>query len=134
MSRILGIDYGKVRIGLAISDGLGLTAQPLGVVQNSNTCMQEIIDIIKTHSIQSLVVGLPKNQFGDDSKQASYVRLFVNKLVSIYPISVEFVDERLSTVAAERYLIQADVSRKKRRQVIDTQAAMFILQGVLDRE
>ena len=132
--RLLSIDYGDVRIGVAISDPLGLTAQPIGVIKNSSSAIDELIELIKVKKITKLIVGLPKNQHGDDSKKAKSVRLFITNLHERYEIETEFVDERFSTVAVEKHLIQADVSRKKRKGIIDTQAAMFILQGVLDRK
>ena len=132
--RVLAIDYGDVRIGVAISDPLGLTAQPVGTIQNTSSAIEQLIEIINDKKVTKLIVGLPKNQFGDDSKKAKSVREFVDNLHKKIDIKTEFVDERFSTVAVERHLIQADLSRKKRKSIIDTQAAMFILQGVLDRK
>ncbi len=131
--RLLGIDYGDVRIGLALSDPLGLTAQPVGTIQNSPMAIQEIITIIKEKKVTKVIIGLPKNQHGDDSKKAADVRKFANDLIQVFPIELEYVDERFSTKAAQRQLIQMDVNRKHKKKIIDTQAAMFILQGVLDR-
>ncbi len=132
--RLLAIDYGDVRIGIAVSDPLGITAQPVGTIQNSSSAIDQIIEIINEKKVTKLIVGLPKNQFGDDSKKAKSVRNFIDRLHEKINIDTEYVDERFSTVAVERHLIQADVSRKKRKSIIDTQAAMFILQGVLDRK
>tara|TARA_A100001015_G_scaffold279253_1_gene340259 strand:+ start:70 stop:474 length:405 start_codon:yes stop_codon:yes gene_type:complete len=134
MTRFLGIDYGDVRIGIAVSDALNMTAQPIGTLKNSKTVINEIITIIETHKITNLIIGLPKDQKGNDSKKAKDVRNFVDKLHQQININTEFVDERFSTVAVERHLIGLNMSRKKRKEVIDTQAAMFILQGVLDRK
>lgn len=131
--RLLGIDYGDVRIGVAISDPLGLTAQPVGTIQNSSSALDEIIGIIIEKKIEKCIVGLPKNQYGEDSKKAESVRVFASKLQDLHPIDVEFVDERFSTVAVTRQLHQMNMNTKKQRHIIDTQAAMFILQGVLDR-
>ena len=133
-NRLLGIDYGDVRIGVAISDPLGLTAQPVGTIQNSLNATKEIIDIIKEKKITKVIIGLPKNQHGDDSKKAKDVRLFAAKLLDDYNIDIEFVDERFSTIASQRQLIEMNIKGKKRKTIIDTQAAMFILQGVLDRK
>tara|TARA_A200000113_G_C8627967_1_gene278183 strand:- start:65 stop:475 length:411 start_codon:yes stop_codon:yes gene_type:complete len=132
--RLLAIDYGDVRIGIAVSDPLGITAQPVGTIQNTSLAIDQIIEIINEKKVTKLIVGLPKNQFGDDSKKAKSVRNFIDILHEKINIDTEFVDERFSTVAVERHLIQVDVSRKKRKSIIDTQAAMFILQGVLDRK
>tara|TARA_A100001011_G_scaffold370682_1_gene427235 strand:+ start:24 stop:428 length:405 start_codon:yes stop_codon:yes gene_type:complete len=134
MKRLLGIDYGDIRIGVAISDPLGLTAQPVGIIKNSSSAIDELIELIESKNVAKLIVGLPKNQHGDDSKKAASVRSFIDQLHAKYEIETEFVDERYSTIAVERHLIQADVSRKNRKKVVDTQAAMFILQGVLDRQ
>jgi len=133
MQRLLGIDYGDVRIGVAVSDPLGLTAQPVGTLQNTPTVIDDIIDIIQQKKVGKIVMGLPKNQQGGDSKKAATVREFSAALQAKYAIDIEFVDERFSTVAVNKHLIGLDVSRKKRKGVVDTQAAMFILQGVLDR-
>jgi putative Holliday junction resolvase len=131
--RLLGIDYGDVRIGVAISDPLGLTAQPVGTISNGPGALDELVRIINEKKVQRVVVGCPKNQHGDDSKKAKDVRRFVDALLIKIPIDVEFVDERFSTVAVTKHLIHMDVSRKKRKSIVDTQAAMFILQGVLNR-
>jgi putative Holliday junction resolvase len=130
--RLLAIDYGDVRIGVAISDPLGLTAQPVGIIQNGPKAIHEIIQIIREKNIAALVVGLPKNQRGDDSDKATDVRNFVDALLDQYTIKVTFVDERFSTVAAQRMLHGLKINTKKQRRILDTQAAMFILQGVLD--
>jgi putative Holliday junction resolvase len=131
--RLLGIDYGDVRIGVAISDPLGLTAQPVKTIQNSNAAIHEIIAIIREKKVEKCIIGLPKNQYGEDSIKAQSVRSFASKLQEQYPIDIEFVDERFSTVAVTRQLHQMNMNSKKQRHIIDTQAAMFILQGVLDR-
>lgn len=132
--RLLGIDYGDVRIGVAVSDALGITAQPVGTIQNSPNAIQEIIAIIQQKKVVRCIVGLPKDQHGNDSKKAHDVREFVKALQTKIDIDVEWVDERFSTVAATRQLHQVNLNSKKQRHVIDTQSAMFILQGVLDRK
>ena len=133
-NRLLGIDYGDVRIGIAVSDPLGLTAQPVGTITNSATAIQEIIEIIVQKKVTKCIVGLPKNQHGDDSIKAASVRDFAEKLKNAFNIEIEFVDERYSTIAVTRTLNDMNIKGKKRKSVIDTQAAMFILQGVLDRK
>ena len=132
--RLLAIDYGDVRIGIAISDPLGLTAQPVGTIKNSKTAINEIIDIIKQKRVEKIIMGLPKNKAGDDSLKAASVREFAKQLQTEYEIEVEFVDERFSTVAATRQLQGLNIKAKSQRKIIDTQAAMFFLQGVLDRK
>jgi len=131
--RLLGIDYGDVRIGVAISDPLGLTAQPVKTIQNSSSAIHEIIAIICEKNVEKCIIGLPKNQHGEDSTKAQSVRLFASQLQQQHPMDIEFVDERFSTVAVTRQLHQMNMNSKKQRDMIDTQAAMFILQGVLDR-
>ena len=132
--RLLGIDYGDVRIGVAISDPLGLTAQPVGTIQNSKTAINEIIDIIKQKRVEKIIMGLPKNKAGDDSLKAVSVREFAKSLQDEHEIDIEFVDERFSTVAATMQLHGLNIKAKGQRKIIDTQAAMFFLQGVLDRK
>ena len=133
MTRYLSIDYGDVRIGIAISDPFNVSAQPIGTYKNSKNVINEIIAIIEEKKIINLIVGLPKDQHGNDSKKAKDVRSFIKDLHSEKEIKTEYIDERFSTVAVERHLIGLNLSRKKRKEIIDTQAAMFILQGVLDR-
>ena len=116
-NRLLAIDYGDVRIGVAISDPLGLTAQPVGTIQNSLTAIKEIIDIIKEKKVTKLIIGLPKNQYGDDSKKAKDVRLFAAKLLDDHNIDIEFVDERFSTIASQRQLIEMNIKGKKRKTI-----------------
>ncbi|MEK9727568.1 MAG: Holliday junction resolvase RuvX [Candidatus Margulisiibacteriota bacterium] len=134
LGRLLGIDYGDVRIGVAISDPLGLTAQPVGTIQNSKNAISEIVKIILEKKVEKCIIGLPKNQHGDDSLKAASVRAFVEQLQAAHPIEVELVDERFSTVAVTRVLNDLNIRGAKRKAVIDTQAAMYILQGVLDRK
>ena len=131
--RLLGIDYGDVRIGVAISDPLGLTAQPVGTIKNSDTALDDIIEIIIEKKVEKCILGLPKNQHGEDSKKAADVRAFAAALQAKHDIDIEFVDERFSTVAVTRQLQDMKIKAKKQRGIIDTQAAMYILQGVLDR-
>jgi putative holliday junction resolvase len=132
VGRILSIDYGEKRIGLAISDPFNMTAQPLEKVYNSMKVFQEIKKVAESYEVETVLVGLPKNRDGSDSKKAAFVREFATELEHYIKAEFKFVDERFSTVAAERHLIAADVSRKKRKNVIDSQAAAFFLQGYLD--
>ena len=129
--RLLGIDYGDVRIGVAISDPLGMTAQPVGTIKNSTQAIDEIIQIIIEKKVSKCIFGLPKDQHGNDSKKAASVREFAHQLQDKHAIDIEFVDERFSTVAVTRQLHEMNINAKKQRSVIDTQAAMFILQEFL---
>lgn len=132
---MLGLDVGEQRIGVALSDPLGWTAQGLGTVKRSGDIEQDVAEIAKLiaeHEVRKVVVGLPKNMNGTLGPQAERVQEFANNLGKKASVQVEFWDERLTTVAAERTLLTADVSRKKRKQVIDKLAAVVILQNYLD--
>lgn len=134
-SRILGIDLGDVRVGLARSDPLGITAQPFGVLAGSDEerLLEEIERIVREESAGSVVIGLPLLMSGEDGDRAVRARGFAAKLEERLPgIGVILWDERLTTVQAERAMIAGNVRRKKRRQKVDTIAASLILQSYLD--
>ena len=131
--RILGIDYGEKRIGIAVSDPLGLTAQPRALIENNQDTLDELDKIIKDYSgVEEIVVGLPKTMKGEMGSQADKVVAFVDSLRSRFSIPITTWDERLTTAAAEKHLIAAGVSRAKRKKVIDKSAATLILQSYLD--
>ena len=134
--RILGLDVGSVRIGVAMSDLLGITAQPVRVVQCSSleADLDAIRQIVNNTEATKIIVGLPLNKEGQPGPQAEKVLAFVQSLRKKLGIEIETVDERFTTAMAERMLIAADVSRKKRKQVIDRVAAQQILQTYLDRQ
>ncbi|QNB45316.1 Holliday junction resolvase RuvX [Thermanaerosceptrum fracticalcis] len=134
MQRVLGLDIGDRRIGVSISDALGITAQGLDTIERSEPekDIQSIVDIIKKWEIGKIVVGLPKNMNGTLGPQAEKVKEFIERLQQKVAIEVVFWDERLTTVAAERTLLEGNVSRKKRKGVIDKVAANMILQSYLD--
>lgn len=133
--RIMALDVGSKRIGVALSDPLRITAQGLQTFQR--TTLEEDIkglwELIDTHEVTQLVVGLPKNMDGSIGFKAEEVQQFVADLTAERTIDVIWVDERLTTVSAERVLLEADVSRVKRKKVIDKMAAVVILQSYLDR-
>lgn len=135
MPRSMGLDVGDKTIGVAVSDLFGWTAQGLETIHRVGIKkdLQRLEEIIKEHDVNKIVVGLPKNMNGTIGPQGEKVLDFNEKLKKRFS-DVEIVswDERLTTVAAERSLIEADVSRKKRKQVIDKMAAVYILQGYLD--
>jgi len=133
--RIMGLDVGEKRIGIAISDPMGWTAQGHSVLQRSDleTDLQKIRQISKDYEVEKIVVGLPRNMDGTIGPKALEVQEFAALVESGLGIAVEFWDERLSTRSAERLLIEADVSRRRRKQVIDKMAAVNILQPYLDR-
>ncbi|MFZ5639786.1 MAG: Holliday junction resolvase RuvX [Bacillota bacterium] len=132
--RIMGLDIGSKTIGVALSDPLGWTAQGLEVVRRKKpeTDLERLVQIITEYGVEKVVAGLPKNMDGTMGPAATQVLEFVERLQSVISIPVVTRDERLSTVAAERALLEADVSRAKRKKVIDKMAAVFILQGYLD--
>lgn len=134
--RILGLDVGDQKIGMALSDQLGWTAQGLGTLQRSGDeqDLDALVQIIKKYEVKRVVVGLPKNMNGSLGPQAQKVLEFAQKLQARCDVPVVYWDERLSTVLAERALLEADVSRKKRKQVIDKMAAVVILQSYLDNQ
>ncbi|MCR5446769.1 MAG: Holliday junction resolvase RuvX [Schwartzia sp.] len=135
MKRYLGLDVGDRTIGIAVSDALGLTAQ--GVETIRRTSLKDDLARLKTlmdeYETTSLVIGLPKNMDGTEGERCAIVKAFFEEVKKAVPESdAVFWDERLSTVAAAKSLISADVSRRKRKKVIDKMAAVFILQGFLD--
>jgi len=133
--RIMGLDVGSKTIGVAISDELGITAQGLKTIKRRamEDDLRELDDIISQFQIEKIVVGLPKNMDGSLGKQAEFVLGWVDDLKSKIHLPVETWDERLSTVEASRTLLKADLSRKKRKGVIDKLAAVLILQGYLQQ-
>ncbi|NLV17226.1 MAG: Holliday junction resolvase RuvX [Syntrophomonadaceae bacterium] len=134
--RILALDVGTKRIGMAVSDPLGLTAQGLGVLERRNleADLKLLRRVIEEKGVTSLLLGLPRNMNGTLGEKAREVQEFGDMLAREFGLAVEYQDERLSTKAVEGTLIAADVSRRKRRQVVDKLAAVFILQGYLDRK
>jgi putative Holliday junction resolvase len=134
--RILGLDVGKKRIGVAVSDELGITAQGIGVIVRSSTKrdIQAISEIARKYRVDKIVIGLPVNMNGTLGPQGEEIKEFGEKLRNYLNIEVQYWDERLSTVAAERVLIDADISRKKRKNVIDKLSAVVILQNFLDSQ
>lgn len=136
MPRTLGLDVGDKTIGVAASDLMGWTAQGIETIRRVGIKkdLQRLEEIIKQYEINRIVVGLPKNMNGTIGPQGEKVLEFIERLKRRFQIEVIQWDERLSTVSAERALIQADVSRKKRKEVIDKMAAVYILQGYLDSQ
>ena len=134
--RILAIDLGEKRIGLAISDALGITAQGLPTIQvkNEQEICPKIMETINERNVTQLVFGLPKNMNGTLGPQAKKVEECAQKLKQLSSLPVDFEDERLSTVRAEQVLLEADTSRAKRKKVIDKLAAVIILQSYLARK
>lgn len=134
--RILGIDSGEKRIGISISDELGITAQGLPTIKSANEIedLKNIKEIIDQYGVEKIVLGLPINMNGSLGEQAKKAISFAEKLKSSFQLPVELEDERLTTSKAEKFLIETDRSRKKRKKVIDKMSAIIILQSFLDRK
>lgn len=133
--RILALDVGDKTIGVAVCDELKLTAQGVEVIRRTTLPRDfaRLKELVSQYQVGLIVVGLPKNMNGTIGPRGELVKKFAQDMTKAIPdVEVAFWDERLSTVAAEKSLIAADVSRAKRRQVIDKMAAVFILQGYLD--
>jgi putative Holliday junction resolvase len=133
--RTMGLDLGSHTIGVAVSDELGVTAQGLKTIKRKSKeeDLKEILEIIKQLEISKVVVGLPMNMDGTIGKQADWVLNWIKTFEQKIQVPVVTWDERLSTVEASRVLLEADLSRKKRKKAIDALAAVLILQGYLDR-
>lgn len=134
--RVLGLDVGSKTVGVAISDEMGWTAQGIETIKINEDRQQFGLDrleeIIQQFQVDSVVVGLPKNMNGTIGPRGEACQSYATMLEERFQLPVVLWDERLSTVAAERVLLSADVSRKKRKAVIDKMAAVMILQGYLD--
>ena len=133
--RIMALDVGSRTIGIACSDALLMTAQGIETIRRTSleNDFNRLRELISEYEGHELVVGMPKNMNGTKGERAEKTEEFVEKMKAVIDLPVTFWDERLSTVMAERQLIAADVSRKKRKGVIDKMAAVVILQGYLDR-
>lgn len=134
LMRLLGIDYGDRRIGVAVSDELGWTAQGLEVINRTNEerDLNRIEELVRSQQVGEIVVGLPKNMDGSIGPRGEICIAFAQQLEQAFHMPVHLWDERLTTVSAERTLLEADVSRKKRKQVVDKMAASLILQNYMD--
>ncbi len=135
--KILGLDVGSKTVGIAISDLMGWTAQGLDTLrineEQDDLGIDQLVKIIKDNQVGTVVIGLPKNMNNSIGFRGEASIKYKEKLQESIPsIDIVMWDERLSTMAAERFLLEADVSRQKRKKVIDKMAAVFILQGYLD--
>lgn len=133
--RIMALDVGSRTIGIACSDALLMTAQGIETIRRTSleNDFNRLRELISEYEVHELVVGMPKNMNGTKGDRAEKTEEFVEKMKAVIDLPITFWDERLSTVMAERQLIAADVSRKKRKGIIDKMAAVVILQGYLDR-
>ncbi len=134
--RILGIDYGEKRIGLAVSDPLGLTAQGLPTIErvDGEDYLQKLADLIKEKGVSRIIVGLPKSMNNTIGKKAEEVLEFVEVLKSHLNLPVITVDERLTTVRAYKVMSETKMSLRKKQKKVDMISAQFILQSYLDRK
>ncbi|MBD8498929.1 Holliday junction resolvase RuvX [Paenibacillus arenosi] len=132
--KLIGLDYGDRKIGVAVSDAMGWTAQGLEVIvrRSPDDDLRRLEALVREHGVEEIVLGLPKNMNGTIGPRGEISIAFAETLKESLGLPVHLWDERLSTVSAERTLLEADVSRKKRRQVVDKIAATIILQNYLD--
>lgn len=135
MQALAGLDYGTKTIGVAVSDRFRSIASPLRTIRRRKfrDDAEALLAIVSEREIGGLVLGLPRNMDGSEGPRCQSTRAFARNLAALTPVPIAFWDERLSTVAAERALLEADTSRARRAEVIDHVAAGFILQGALDR-
>ncbi|MFA6173142.1 MAG: Holliday junction resolvase RuvX [Kiritimatiellales bacterium] len=134
MGRVLGIDHGDVRIGVALSDPTGFLASSLCVLDNTNAGLNQIIALIAGHQIEKIVVGLPRNMDGSYGPATEKVRSFIGKLKTRTDVPVFEWDERMSTVSAHNALREAGLNGRRRKGVVDKVAAQIILQNYLDAQ
>ncbi len=134
--RLLGLDIGKKRIGVAVTDPLGIMATPVVVIKRVSIAkdVADIVSLAEEYEVEKIVSGMPMNMDGTSGAMVLYVEKFLTKLRQETTVEVVLWDERLSTVAVERVLIEGDVSRAKRREVVDKLSAAYILQGYLDAQ
>ncbi|WBU63333.1 Holliday junction resolvase RuvX [Paracoccus aerodenitrificans] len=135
MGAVAGLDLGTKTIGVAVSDVMRQVATPLCVIKRKKFTLDaaELLKIVHERDLRGLILGLPRNMDGSEGPRAQSTRAFARNLSNLTELPIAFWDERLSTVAAERALLEADTSRRRRAEVIDQVAAGYILQGALDR-
>ena len=131
--RILGIDYGDARVGVAVTDLLGITAQGVRTIKNTGRkrLLTELAEIIDEYSPEKIVIGLPKNMDGTSGFRADATYKFADALKEIYSGEIVFYDERLSTMGATRFLNETNTRGEKRKKVLDTVSACIILEGYM---
>lgn len=138
MSRILGIDYGTVRTGIALTDALGITAQGLEtIVSNGNDkiLLRRLAEIIEQYDIQKIVIGNPINMDGTTSERSEQTQLFIHKLKSRFnKIEIISEDERLTTVEAHKTMRTLNINKNKKKDIVDTIAAVYILENYINRQ
>jgi putative Holliday junction resolvase len=130
-NRILGIDYGEKRTGLSLSDLTWTVATPFKTLL-PNELLQNFATMVKAENIVAVIIGWPVNMDGSKSQQCEVIERFIIKLLSVVEIPIHAWDERLSTMAVHRTMIEADLSRKRQKEVVDKMASAYMLQGFLE--
>ena len=135
MAAVAGLDLGERTIGVAVSDRLRSVASPLETIRRKKFSLdaEKLLALVAARQIGGLILGLPRNMDGSEGPRCQSTRAFARNLSRLTELPIAFWDERMSTMAAERALLEADTSRKRRSEVIDHVAAGYILQGALDR-
>ena len=135
--RILGIDYGEARVGVAITDALNITVQGLETIQRNNSdkiVLKKLDEILDKYEVDTIVIGMPLNMDGTMSERAEITKKFVHKLKCKYnKIKIEIIDERLTTVLAHKTMNFLDVNKHKKRNIVDTISAEYILETYLNK-
>jgi putative Holliday junction resolvase len=133
--KLMGLDLGTKTIGVALSDGMRFSASPLETIARRKFTQdaERLVEIVRQHAIVGVVLGLPLNMDGSEGPRVQSTRAFARNLARLLPLPLVFWDERLSTSAVTRMMIEADMSRARRAEVVDKLAASYILQGALDR-
>ena len=137
MGRVMALDIGDVRIGIAVSDLMGIIANPLETYTrkgNLDVDAKYIADLAMSKEVSLIISGLPLGLKGQENEQTAKTREFVDRLKEVCDIPIEYLDERFTTLSAERVLIEGNVRRENRKKVIDKVAATIILQNYLDRK
>lgn len=136
--KFVGLDVGSKTIGVALSDEFGWTAQGLTTIKwdesDITSADDELMSIINEHGVEKAIIGLPKNMNGTIGERGEKSKAYAKHVEEVHNIPAVLWDERMTTMAAERVLLEADMSRKKRKKVIDKMAAVMILQGYLDQQ
>lgn len=136
--RILGIDYGDSRVGVAITDSLGITAQGLETINhngNDKVVLKRLDEILSNYEIDTIVVGMPYNMDGTKTFRAEITEKFIHKLKCKYnKIKIDIMDERLTTVAAHKTMNYLDINKKRKRQIVDTISAVYILEMYMNKK
>ena len=136
--RILGIDYGEVRTGFAITDMLNITAQGLETINsngNDKIILKKIDELLEKYEIDTIVVGMPYNMKGTKSERTKITEQFIHKLKCKYnKLKIDYIDERLTTVAAHKTMNFLDVNKHKKRNIVDTISAVYILETYIEKQ